>query len=445
MKKILCVVLIGIIGLTTGFQSMYAEENELKEQWIKEYSYDVYVQNAKATSDEGYIAVGWTTQNAPGMVNLGGQDGWVSKLNKDGSEAWTRQYGTSSNDELFAVTPTSDGGYVAAGYVQQALPGEIYHGMRDAWILKIDANGNTQWSKQYGDANTNIMYEVIPANDGGYLAFGTTATTANILAIKVDANGNEVWQKEYSKTQASSTLGNQIRSVVSTGDGYIAVGHTERGNGNADYDGWALKIQNDGNEIWSKQYGGPDYERFISIEEVSDGFIIAGQKDTPTIGQAILTKIDIDGNEQWTKSYSGSGDIYLSGMTMLNGKIMMAAAKKGSNKKVELISTEEDGTLQSVQPPLVGHDFSVAGIAAQKDSGFIVFGYINTVGKIVKYGYGDIDTNTTIEETNKEVTANSTKISRAPATSDTSGSTIMISFLLLIVSTGILTRKKLIK
>ncbi|MCI4454091.1 MAG: hypothetical protein JHC25_03970, partial [Thermodesulfobacterium sp.] len=115
-------------------------------QWAKIYgnfTLGSFVANSiKQTSDGGYIVAGYNT------MNLGRPNVWVFKLDKDGNLQWQQAY---SNGDLItsesvanSIQQTSDGGYIMAGYTT-ALG--LYY---EAWVFKLDKDGNIQWQKTYG-------------------------------------------------------------------------------------------------------------------------------------------------------------------------------------------------------------------------------------------------------------------------------------------------------
>src|SRR5207245_2905365 len=86
-------------------------------------------------------------------------------------QEWARSYGGSGSDHANAVAPTADGGYVVAGGTAAAGAGGA-----DAWVLKLDGSGNVAWQKAYGGGGGDSAYAVAPTADGGYVAAGTTAS-----------------------------------------------------------------------------------------------------------------------------------------------------------------------------------------------------------------------------------------------------------------------------
>ena len=94
--------------------------------------------------DGGYVAAGTSSSDdgdLPG--NNGGSDAIIAKFDQDGNLTWVKSIGGSGDDIFYPVTPSSNGGYLAAGWSNSNdgdVPGN--HGGYDAIIAKFDQDGN---------------------------------------------------------------------------------------------------------------------------------------------------------------------------------------------------------------------------------------------------------------------------------------------------------------
>ena len=136
------------------------------------------------TSDGGYAIAG-TTQS----FGAGEADVYVVKLDANGNLQWTKAIGGPSNDESHSLIQTSDGGYAIAGYTYSFSAGG-----RDVYVIKLDANGNLQWTKTIGGPSDDWGLSLIQTSDGGYAIAGHTfsfgAGEWNVYVVKLDKNGN---------------------------------------------------------------------------------------------------------------------------------------------------------------------------------------------------------------------------------------------------------------
>ncbi len=81
--------------------------------------------------------------------------------------------------------------------------------------------------------------------------------------------------------------------------GYLLVGYTQTTAG--DFDVWCLWLDENGDEVDSRTYGGPYNDKAHGIAKTDDGFIIVGEtnsygRGTPGYSNFFIIKIDGDGN-----------------------------------------------------------------------------------------------------------------------------------------------------
>ena len=82
------------------------------------------------------------------------------------SVAWTRTYGGIATDYGYCVDKTTDGGYVIVGITESP---DISKGGTDAWLIRLDANGDTLWARAYGAASGDQAFYVQQTADGGFI------------------------------------------------------------------------------------------------------------------------------------------------------------------------------------------------------------------------------------------------------------------------------------
>jgi hypothetical protein len=98
---------------------------------------------------------------------------WLLRLAPDGAVRWDKRYTGGKddrNDSLDAIVPAGDGGFFMSGSTESKGAGR-----KDAWLVRIDAEGAQLWDQQYGDAFDDEFTALTALPDGGVLAGGSTA------------------------------------------------------------------------------------------------------------------------------------------------------------------------------------------------------------------------------------------------------------------------------
>lgn len=242
----------------------------------------------RQTSDGGYVIAGYTKS-----YGAGGEDVWLIKTDSSGDKVWDKTFGGTGDDWGASVRPTSDGGYVVAGYTTSYGAGG-----EDLWLIKTDASGNKTWDKTFGGTSDDQGYSVQQTTDGGYVVAGTTmsygAGIDDVWLVKTDAAGNHDWDTTFGGLGAD-----EGRSVQQTADGgYIITGYTESsGQGFADL--WLIKTDASGSKVWDKTFGGKGDDRGYSVKQTADGgYIVTGYTSSSGGGSddLWLIKTDAEGN-----------------------------------------------------------------------------------------------------------------------------------------------------
>ncbi|QRR02444.1 CBM96 family carbohydrate-binding protein [Dyadobacter sandarakinus] len=214
---------------------------------------------------DGYLLGGSSDYGKGGdksEAGRGGRDYWILKIASDGRKVWDKRFGGPENDELKAIEPTADGGYMLTGVSNSNIGGdksEKAQGIQDAWIVKISASGTKQWERTLGGKKYQL-YDIYRGTsqlrlnrqnpDGSYVLTGSSTGLASSTKtgdalgswiIKLTSAGTKVWDKV--------TGGYDNSSILSTADGgYLFAGSsssqpgaikTESSRGGLDY--WIIK------------------------------------------------------------------------------------------------------------------------------------------------------------------------------------------------------------
>ena len=237
------------------------------------------------TSDNGYIIAG-STVSGPGNVDV-----YLIKTNENGDTLWTKTYGDTDEDWGYSVQQTLDNGYIIAGYTNSFGAGEM-----DVYLIKTNANGDTLWTKTYGGIYSEGSFSVQQTTDGGYIIAGYTifGATPDVYLIKTNESGDTLWTKTY-----GGTLIDYGNSVQQTSDGGYIISGAAESFGAGNYDAYLIKTNESDDTLWTKTYGGTDEDQGRSVQQTSDGgYIIAGGTESFGAGglDVYLIKTDVNGN-----------------------------------------------------------------------------------------------------------------------------------------------------
>ena len=173
----------------------------------------------------------------------GDMDIYLIKVDADGNHLWSKTYGGNMEERGFSIVECVDGGYILGGSTQSAG-----FGLRDALLIRVNAQGEVIWSKVLGIGGHQNCFNVQQTNDGGFVFTGTK-TGFDIQLTKLDANGNVEWNKIVNLTSQDHS-----RMVKQTLDGgYLCVGHVAAEPLN--YDIFLLKLNAMAGFEWAKVYG----------------------------------------------------------------------------------------------------------------------------------------------------------------------------------------------
>ena len=121
---------------------------------------------------QGIYVAGWTDGSFMEQTALGGLDAFVGKLALDRSVVWTRQFGTTADDDDAAIFAVGKGVYVA-GSTLGALPEGTLLGETDVFLRKYLPNGTEVWTRQLGTTDYDRAYAMAGDHRGVAIA-GTT-------------------------------------------------------------------------------------------------------------------------------------------------------------------------------------------------------------------------------------------------------------------------------
>jgi len=265
---------------------------------------DDYGNQIIQTKDGGYAIAGYTNS-----FGAGGNDVYIVKLDANGNIQWTRTVGGSGDDYGISITQAKDSGYAITGYTNS-----FGAGGNDFYIIKLDKKGTVQWTRTLGGNNDEYGYQVIQTLEGGYAIIGSSNSFADgshfdIYLVKLDANGILLWTRTVGTANVDD-VGNSI--VQNPDSSYCLSGwswHSLAGN----IDIYLANLDKNGVVQWITDTGGSLWEGGSSVSRCSDGGYIVGGATWSGQGMALnnstqdlyLVKYGSDGNMLWNTFIGG--------------------------------------------------------------------------------------------------------------------------------------------
>ena len=291
-------------------------------QWQKSFggsSFD-FGYSILQSSDGGFLLAGASNStDIQNVINHGRFDFLVIKIDQCGNISWNKTFGGSDHDIATSAYQTSDGGYVICGF-SYSNDGDVHGHVgsyldRNFWIIKIDALGNLIWEKSYAKYFSAEAYSVQETYDGGYIVAGLSYF--GDLIIKLDNSGNESWDTTFA---ANNHI---ISIQQTTDHGFIVGGYSPNSIYQNDNDYLIVKLDLDGHLQWQKNYDFSTSDKITAIQQTFDGgYIVKGSiycmKNT-SLGQDsvaghhgltdyYILKLNQQGNIIWSKLIGGSLD-----------------------------------------------------------------------------------------------------------------------------------------
>jgi hypothetical protein len=296
---------------------------------------------------------------------------------------WGKSYGGSGADGGRALCATSDGGNIIVGYTFTPHTSDS-----DMLVLRTDGNGELVWSKVFGGVGTEYGNSCIMVEDG-YLVLGYTtsfgAGSKDVYLVKLDREGNEIWCETYGGTSWDVGTG-----ICEAGGGNFYICGFTHSFGIGEEDVYLIKIDQDGNEIWSRRFGGFRIDMANSIHGTPDGGCLIGVTSGSYSANTdfCLMKIDADGMQEWRKTYSASGshghgfDWCKSSSATADGGIVMTGYSDCNDlMDIVVVKTDKEGNEQWLQSFGNNPFYDYGNAVCQSGDGYIVTGITKSMTK----------------------------------------------------------------
>jgi hypothetical protein len=153
------------------------------------------IQSGKAAvmsaDSSGYLITGY--ENNFGST---GYDIWLVKTDVNGNTVWDKTYGGNDWEVASAMGKLADSTYIIAG--------ETYsfgNGQRDVYVIHLNGNGDTLWTRTFGGSADDVAKCLHIDRHNNILIVGDTksfgAGNSDVYLIYMDANGDTLWTKTH--------------------------------------------------------------------------------------------------------------------------------------------------------------------------------------------------------------------------------------------------------
>ena len=277
-----------------------------------------YVQALVASSDGSIYAAGYASGEFDGQSFAGATDAFVTKYSAAGTRIWTKEFGTSNNDQAFALTQGLDGALYVAGLTNGNLNSQINSVTANTFITKFSDAGQQIWTRLVSNTSVNSGKAIATGIDGSVYVAGLTYGSidsqsykggTDAFLTKFNVDGTKSWTKLLGTTQDDQANGISVGldgSIFLTGfstgnlDGQVAKNGT---------DAFLVKFNSEGDKVWTVLLGTNNSDSGQSVVAASDGSIyVAGYTFGSLEGQfnsggrnAFVTKFNSDGSKAWTR------------------------------------------------------------------------------------------------------------------------------------------------
>lgn len=282
----------------------------------------------------GYSSSGQTGDLEEGSI--GGSDVWVLRLNSNGTVQWQNRFGGASAEFTNCAIAANDGGFLVGSSSSSDAgedKSENSFGGSDFWLVKLDASGQIEWDRTYGGSGDDWFSQILPSPTGGYYLVGFSESNASGLksedsrggddywVIRVDQSGNVLWDRTFGGSDQDFILDAVIASdggMLLPGISYSDASGEKSVDSKGESDFWVVKVNENGNIEWDRTYGGESFDDCTSVcEAVDGGYILAGTSRSAVSGDVSEAASDL--TDLWVLKLNVTGELVWQNMLQAPG------------------------------------------------------------------------------------------------------------------------------
>jgi hypothetical protein len=305
---------------------------------------------------------------------------WMVKTDSMGNLEWSQTYGGSGYEDCEEARQTSDGGYIVVGSTRSFSAGGT-----DFYVVKTDSIGEPIWSRSYGGQHAEWAKCVTETSDGGFVIAGHISSTGSYCygyLIRTDQNGNQLWTRQYGGTDIDG-----LESIRETDDGGFIMGGVTQSFGAGWKDMYLIRTDANGDTLWTRTFGGTGNDwGFCAIETYDGGFVLVGEEQSfgAVDYNFYAVKTDSVGNTLWSQTYGGTGTerAYSVHETLDHGLIIAGYTNSFGADYYDILVVKTDANGNQQWNCTIGGTNNDQGHSIQQTSngGYIITGYTQSYG-----------------------------------------------------------------
>ena len=280
----------------------------------------------KVMADSGLILAGTTNYYGSGSNSI-----YLIRTDKNGIHRWSKVLGGIQIEQGYDLAVQGDSAIIIVGFTNS-----YGNGGYDGYVIKTDTAGNLLWEKTIGGNDWDFLYSISLLSDGSAILCGKTFSFSNGgydgYIVKIDSQGNQVWSSHV------GGLGDEsLNSCIVSGNNIFLVG-TSRLPNNTNTTGYLVKMDLNGNILNQFFYTGEGNDGLNCIKNFNGNLLIGGYSQYPDSAKkdAWLFKVDTVGNIIWNSISNNSEDDFINDATLVTSDNIVYVGQKnpsGSGEK----------------------------------------------------------------------------------------------------------------
>ena len=287
-------------------------DSEGNQEWIQQFGTPTFEDYTSVTTDaDGNIYLsghsvgdlGGENANQGDLLGQGvdggipSTDPYVIKFDSNGNEVWRTQLGSVTLDDNWGVAVDQDSNVFIGGNTKGDFGGQNASsgGEYDAWLAKLDENGEEEWVAQFGTTDYDFLWDIETDSQGNLYATGWTlgdlegenAGSYDSWLVKYDSHGNQQWIQQFGSSGDDAPFADGIE--IDSHDNIYLTGYTDGdlgGTNAGSYDAWTAKYDSDGNQQWIQQFGTSDYDTATTVSADTFGNLYVSGTTEGSLGDS---------------------------------------------------------------------------------------------------------------------------------------------------------------